>query len=394
MPAGTNYANWDWASILKDVPGFEAPDAGSKTYEGPGVFTGKTADEIATSVGDSGYFDSAQFREALGNLDAQGSDIHYEPGSPLHGRTRQQIGEGLRDRLGGSDREFEEAFAGAIGAGGSGTDDDPWTPPPGAILDQENPLDYGDGSGGFDTGDGEGPRWLGSGGPGRGRGHEGLLFGGGPGRDMGYREPLGPRPEMRGDVPWSNYADQGSPNDAFYADQASRLGLQNDQLMRASYDAQMRRANPQDRGGVDPWAWVEGGLPEVSAPVFSDEGGQHTWDYIQGVDKGMSNQDVFQIMANRDLLDANTISLMNQHFDTTDDGSGDWWSSGKFADPTSLAEAAFSKEGPEGTSDNWRNALNDVINNMFTRSDLTTPIGGGPSAAPGYALPIALSKGG
>ena len=266
---------------------------------------------------------------------------------------------------------------------------DTGTPVPSSPIDNPNydPNDPifapGDGTGWFGdpgSGGGSGP---GSGGPGGGgqanTSWDWAGMGGGqqnpPGWDYNPVDMSGFKMDyaLGEDSPWGQ---QGVPggNEDFYATQLNNLRLQKQHEGEATIQAHLRNKwakeqAPQQQG--DPWAWANQGkgLPQVQ--VGGSGAGQYALQ--QGITPGeTSNADLIRRYGG--------------------DRSGEWladnpnwetqynWSRG--SDPQALMNTLS-----PGLADHNRDYISKIYSQMFTGGN-TTPEGGGPTAAPGYAMPI------
>jgi len=307
------------------------------------MFEGMSQEEIAALPG---------FKEALANnpefqaaIAAKlRADEQPAPGSPeeIHqgegvfkGRTRQQIADALT-----RDKYFESPqFADAVEEYNAGS----------PITDPDEPF-------------------VGGG-------------GGGP------PDPFQPPPMNAPPVNWQNYSDSQSGNEAFYAQQAQALKGQNNQLMAEQYAAQQYQA-PEAGPAEDPWAWAD--LADPAQAYFGGEGGEpgYTFGLDPGIERGMTNMQVLEGLYSSGKIDQKDYDILNQGQDT----GSQFWAGSEWANPEEARKGIFA--GQIGELDaKYSGALNSLADAMFDRSDLTTPIGGGPSAAQGYTLPISWAQG-
>ncbi len=220
--------------------------------------------------------------------------------------------------------------------------------------------------------------------PGGGGGVPGGGGGGGP------PDPFQPPPMNAPPVNWQNYSDSQSGNEDFYAQQAQALKGQNADLMGRQYAAQQSRdtqdaarnaeaAARREAGPVDPWAWAD--LPDPPQAFFAGEDGEpgYTWGFAPGVEAGMTNAQLAAIVGGN-MPQPEQEWLMKG----MSDDQQVQFASGDHMDPDYYRQ----RLGGEELSDNWRGALNSLLDATYKRSDLQTPLGGGPTAAQGYALPI------
>jgi hypothetical protein len=168
---------------------------------------------------------------------------------------------------------------------------------------------------------------------------------------------------------------QGNNKD-FYRNQFMNL-LQNDQnWQERATAAAIRRteaaANPQAPIDYDA-LWGRMGLPEVQLAQQGADGEAYAWNRDPWLKPGITtNADFFQHYGG----DPSKLTP------TSEVGAQTNWSAA--AGPDALANQLGA------AAPSWANELNNVWNQAWTRSDLAPPPGGGPTAAPGYALPVAI----
>jgi hypothetical protein len=193
------------------------------------------------------------------------------------------------------------------------------------------------------------------------------------------------------DSPWGQPEIEGG-NKEFYRNQFTNL-LADEQGYRdrqgqAASRAQEALDNPVE--GLKPdWSWLEGGAESLEAPAVQWGGetdaagnptGQSRYNLNPLLNRDMSNWEVTNVLA--PYLTSDTNNVMTNHAQASPDATG-WMNQGQFNNPQQLA-ASLDPNLNAGA----KSAFNDVFNQMYQRSDLTTPAGGGPSPAPGYASPI------
>lgn len=191
------------------------------------------------------------------------------------------------------------------------------------------------------------------------------------------------------DSPWGMPDVEGG-NEEFYQQQFNNL-LRDEQDYRTRQRASQLRADEnaqQEPASIDfDDMWASMGYTPNQAVQFGGEDADYTYtpNTLLGDDFGwnsMSDQEIFSSLSPS--LSSSTQSIMSEYFNDPNAVDGNYWSS--FTNPTD-ALASIGQGGTE-ISPEFRGALSDVFNTMFTRTDVTTPTGGGPTAAPGYALPI------
>jgi hypothetical protein len=198
----------------------------------------------------------------------------------------------------------------------------------------------------------------------------------------------GPMTEYPGqESPWGQPGRPGG-NKEFYASQFNTLLNQRKLFNQASLAAGLRAKaaadNPQPTGPTD-WSWANGGkgLPGVeTAGGTADNPTQYSlkdWVHPGQTTNG-------EIM--RQAINSGVLSMEGRP--NVDFNAGDWAGTGwsTVNNPTDLIQRALG-----GVTDTpWGKAQADAINWMYTQQGVGTPNGGGPTAAPGYALPIGAYK--
>ena len=202
----------------------------------------------------------------------------------------------------------------------------------------------------------------------------------------------GPVPIEYGPAPTPNLTGyESSSNKDFYQQQfANMLGQEggNDQREMAAAIRREDAANapapaPIDYAqmwsdvGVTPSQAVQGG---TNADGTS---GQFTW----GLNSVFGGADPLTI-TNRQFLDGlrdkmpqESVNLLEPFLDNPDNAANNSWATG------SSPNQIYNSLGPD-LADANRNAFQDLFNAGYVRTDLQTPVGGGPTAATGYAPPV------
>lgn len=178
-------------------------------------------------------------------------------------------------------------------------------------------------------------------------------------------------------------------NADFYARQFGNLSAGNDAFQQRQLAAALRREQEQSQQAEQPaweanWDWAD--LPEVRTNVQQPgETQAYSWGLNSAldIDPGKTtNKQLVDKMAALGLLNESQFALMRKHWDQAPDTAADtnWATAGS---PNALTGAIQGNLAP-----NFADALTSVFNNIYTRSDLATPPGGGPAAPPpGYAAP-------
>ncbi len=253
----------------------------------------------------------------------------------------------------------------------------------------------GGGGGGGGSGGGGGGSGGGGGGSGGGGGGSGGNYSGGPGGQWNWGDWSQGAPSLEGgggydpndyafqryvpgqESPWGIPEIEGGNKD-FYRNQFINL-LQNDQnFQNQELAAAIRRehaaANPLPKAKLD-WSWAN--LPEVQTAQKAADGQEYVWNPASWLQPGVTT--------NYDIWSRSVAAGKNQPNSLVDPNSADMkalnWAYGN-------PEQLTSQVGHADPS--WLSQLQNAWNNAWTRADVTPPPGGGPTAAPGYALPVAL----
>jgi hypothetical protein len=111
------------------------------------------------------------------------------------------------------------------------------------------------------------------------------------------------------------------------------------------------------------------------------------WQFAPGVTAGMTNREAFGAVRNQ-ISNENQKMLDDGFNDLTDPGSVIGGDAVQFASGKNMDPNYYHANRSPTTSGNYAGALTELVNTLYNRTDLTTPVGGGPSASPGYALPV------
>jgi hypothetical protein len=193
-----------------------------------------------------------------------------------------------------------------------------------------------------------------------------------------------------GESPWGN-PQQGGGNNQFYQQQFANL-LQGDQNFQAQQQqSQLAKAAAiRDRPESEPFdydaMWAGRGVTP-SQTVQGDGDNTYSWNRIPGITPGETT--------NREL-----VNLIGSVDGFTEEEMGHWSQLFKEnpnqVDSLKWAQYTDPMEGiantPSGLEGGWPDRFATLYNSAFNRADLTTPAGGGPTAAPGYALPVGAGE--
>jgi len=181
----------------------------------------------------------------------------------------------------------------------------------------------------------------------------------------------------------------GSRNDPFYTDQFNRLAAQNYDFQNQQALAREMRENAEPSTGMpdDPWAWVEGGLPDVTvSDGFTPAVGQEpSWGLNEalGVSSGMTNFELTNALMPQ--FSQKSQDVWRQHWANPDTNrEGTFWTGA--GSPDAVRDAWFGQENaPKGS---FRDAINEMLDLAYVNQ--TTAYGGDnvPVVAPGYAQPV------
>jgi hypothetical protein len=179
--------------------------------------------------------------------------------------------------------------------------------------------------------------------------------------------------------PWGTEGSEGGNNE-FYNKQFNNLTRQSQAHQGQQFAAGLRRLaseqNPKEAPAMD-WSWVNNGqgLPEVSV---QGEVGSPRYGLREGFTGDTTNFEIMNAALGAGWNDNDggyPISADNPQLTGTN-----------WANATSPSDLYASM--PEGADPTWAQMLRKGMNYTFTDSNIESPAGGGPVAAPGYASPI------
>jgi hypothetical protein len=111
------------------------------------------------------------------------------------------------------------------------------------------------------------------------------------------------------------------------------------------------------------------------------------WQFAPGVTAGMTNREAFGAVRNQ--LTQSTQEALGKGFnDLTNPESVEGGGRVQYASGDNMDPNFYHSNRSPSTGPNYTDALTELVNTLYNRTDLTTPVGGGPSASPGYALPV------
>ncbi len=189
---------------------------------------------------------------------------------------------------------------------------------------------------------------------------------------------------------------QNPTNEAFYTQQFNRmLGARDQQRQRENqargqwnqWQAEQNRKQAQQPPMQVNWeAWDALAGREPTVGMAPSDAGYNAYTFNPLLERGMTNSQVFNALRGS-LSDADQHTIQNlvvpeYNGQPNPFHSGKEWST--FSSPQNLNTWL----GKQGFEQNRSDALNNLFGNIYTQSQYTTPEGGGPTAAPGYALPI------
>ena len=190
------------------------------------------------------------------------------------------------------------------------------------------------------------------------------------------------------DSPWGMPDIEGG-NREFYQQQFGNLlrdeqGYQNRER-QAQHLRQIAQNNPPGAINYEDM-WASMGITPNQAAQAGGEGGDPFAYFvnpnISGFEKGTTtNYDIFSALAPQ--LSSSAVNRFTEHFESDANREGTGWS--RFTDPNALQQTFGSNTE---LNPGFRDSLNEMASLFLQRQDLTTPPGGGPTAAPGYALPV------
>lgn len=189
---------------------------------------------------------------------------------------------------------------------------------------------------------------------------------------------------------------QNPTNEAFYSQQFNRLVGQRDQAREREKQARQQwniwqQAQAQKAAQAQPInlskdIWDQLAARDVDPVQGTTKDGMYKFSRNPNITAGMSNAEVFNLLrSNLSDADQHTIgNLVAPQYE----GQPNPFNTGKEWSTFSSRENLGNWLGKQGFTPERGEALTNLFNNIWQRSDLTTPVGGGPTAAPGYALPV------
>jgi len=192
--------------------------------------------------------------------------------------------------------------------------------------------------------------------------------------------------------PWGIPEVEGGNKD-FYRNQFVNLlegeqGFRDQQRTAAAIREENAQAPPQKVDYGDMWQSM-GITPAQSAPVQVDENGQYTWDLGGGLDSNSSNADFVNAFQSNDAF---TPKQQEQLSDLVQSSPG-WGETFNWAGAGNPTDA-YATVGKTDLHPSHKSNLEQLLKLAYSRSDLTTPAGGGPTAVPGYAAPVGAVRSG
>jgi hypothetical protein len=191
------------------------------------------------------------------------------------------------------------------------------------------------------------------------------------------------------DSPWGD-PNQAGGNQEFYAQQFANLLRQGNNYQQQAQDANQRRqdafANPAPETDYQAM-WAEMGITPTEPYSPSAGDSQYGYGFNSGLGGAVkpgetTNFELFNLIS--PLLSEGDVSSLTTHFnDNPATGEGLNWAQAK--DPTNLI-SQLGNQGDLGPE--FRETMTNLFNTIYTRNDTTTPAGGGPTPATGYAAPI------
>ena len=192
------------------------------------------------------------------------------------------------------------------------------------------------------------------------------------------------------DSPWGNEGVEGGNRD-FYRQQLNNLRAQEQNYQESAIGAALRRqaaANQPAELPADPFDWAYGGkgLPTVGVAggTVDNPTAYALRSYVQPGET--SNADIVRKYGDFDTGNLERWLAPNEQGETPWENQYNW---SRASNPQDLINT-LSRDPAELATSNY-DYLSRIYNNMFVQQGIETPEGGGPSAAPGYALPIGVS---
>ncbi len=189
---------------------------------------------------------------------------------------------------------------------------------------------------------------------------------------------------------------QNPTNEAFYNQQFNRMrGLRDQQReqqshARGEWNTWQRQQNrnaqsaPKPQVNWDNWDTLSGREPTIG--MSPGEDGANTYTFNSNLTRGMTNPEVFNAL--RGNLNPNEQHTIQNLLAPTYQGQPNALHSGREWSTYSSPQNLDTWLGKQGFTAERKDALNNLFGNIYSQTQYTTPEGGGPSAAPGYALPI------
>ena len=177
----------------------------------------------------------------------------------------------------------------------------------------------------------------------------------------------------------------GMDNETLYETQLYNLMGQSNELMEGQNYAKGIRAQiaAEEPAGMpeDPFSWYNpegGGLKTAQTVQAGENGDPLAWGFAPGITAGMTNQAALGALG-QDRLTAETQRHLQKAFKGPD-GENVNFASGAHMDPS-----YYTSRNVGTDSGLHKRSLNEFANALYTQNQYTTPAGGGPSAAVGYA---------
>ena len=192
------------------------------------------------------------------------------------------------------------------------------------------------------------------------------------------------------DSPWGNEGVEGGNRD-FYRQQLNNLRAQEQGYQEQSIAAALRRdaaSRQPAQSPADPFDWAYGGkgLPTVGVAggTVDNPTAYALRSYVQPGET--SNADILRKYGDFDTGNLERWLAPNEQGETPWENQYNW---SRASNPQDLINT-LSRDPAELATSNY-DFLSRIFNDMFVQQGIETPEGGGPSAAPGYALPIGVS---
>jgi hypothetical protein len=184
------------------------------------------------------------------------------------------------------------------------------------------------------------------------------------------------------DSPWGNAGTPGG-NEDFYNKQFNNLTAQSQASQNGAISAAMRRQAASENRPEAPamdWSWANNGQGLPTVQVQGESGGNDGSRYSlrEGFDSDTTNYEIMQAALGSGWNDNDSgypVGPNNPQL------SGTNWANA--SNPNDLYASM-----PQGADETWAEMLRKGMNYAFVDSNIESPAGGGPVAAPGYASPI------